>query len=212
MDGVIVNSEPLWVISYHKQLEKRGLKPPTTIAYKKFAKQHYRGRSQYHSIKMMKQYYGITGSIDNLLKERLQFLFQEFDKKLKLMPGAMELFKKLSTHYPMAVASAAPRSVINYVMRRFALKKYFKTSISGDEFTHSKPHSEIFLNAVKKINIPPAHCLVIEDSSNGAKAAHRANMKCIGLKTSYNTKTDFATVNTIVPRLSAITLTYIKSL
>lgn len=212
MDGVIVDSEPLWARAYKQQLAHRGLKPPRSAQYKKFVNQHYRGRSQYHAIKMMKQFYGISGSVAALLTERLDLLFDIFDAKLQTLPGAIPLFKKLSTHYPLAVASASPRPVIDYVMKRFQLKRFFKQSISGDEFTHSKPHPEVFLQAARKLKTNPRRCLVIEDSANGVMAAHRAQMTCIGLKHPYNTRQDFIKAATIVKSLNQITLSYIQSL
>jgi beta-phosphoglucomutase len=44
-----------------------------------------------------------------------------------------------------------------------------------------KPDPDIFLAAAQRLNVEPAHCLVIEDAAAGIEAAHRADMKAIGV-------------------------------
>ena len=49
--------------------------------------------------------------------------------------------------------------------------------VGGDQVKRSKPDPEIFLRAAEALDMPPAHCFVIEDSFNGIRAAHRAGMR-----------------------------------
>lgn len=212
MDGVVIDSEDLWAEAYRRQLAKRGLEVPTTASYHRFVNTHYRGRNQRHSIMMMQRFYGITDPYHLLYRERIKFLLSIFDQKLTLIPGIRGLLQKTSRRYPLALASSSPHPVIQYVLKRYNLRGYFSAVVSGDDFKHSKPDPEIFLTSAKKLHSQPKNCLVIEDSASGVIAAHRARMRCIGLKQRYNSARDLQKADLMVQRLTQITIPLIQSL
>ena len=57
--------------------------------------------------------------------------------------------------------------------------KYFDVVTSGDEVKNPKPAPDTFLFAAKQLGVPVDECIVIEDSTNGGKAAKAAKMPCI---------------------------------
>ena len=57
--------------------------------------------------------------------------------------------------------------------------KYFDVVTSGDEVKNPKPAPDTFLFAAKQLGVPVDECIVIEDSTNGGKAAKEAKMPCI---------------------------------
>ncbi|MBI5037607.1 MAG: HAD family phosphatase [Candidatus Kerfeldbacteria bacterium] len=212
MDGVVIDSEDLWAEAYRRQLAKRGLEVPTSASYRRFVNTHYRGRNQRHAIMMMQRFYGITDPYHLLYRERVKFLLSIFDEQLKLIPGIRGLLAKVSRRFPLALASSSPHPVIAYVLKRYQLKKYFSAVVSGDDFRHSKPSPEIFLTTARKLHTPPERCLVIEDTLSGVVAAHRARMRCIGLKQRYNSARDLQKADRMVQRLTQITIPVIQSL
>ena len=52
--------------------------------------------------------------------------------------------------------------------------------MSGEEVINGKPNPEIFIKSAEMMGYKVEDCIVIEDSSNGVKAAKKAGMKCIG--------------------------------
>ncbi|MBE7900703.1 HAD family phosphatase [Paenibacillus polymyxa] len=82
---------------------------------------------------------------------------------------------------PVAVASSSPRSLIDLIMEKTGLGRYFDIRITGEEVSQGKPAPDIFLYAAELLGTAPAHCIVIEDSRNGVHAAKSAGMRCIGL-------------------------------
>ncbi|WDZ55859.1 HAD family hydrolase [Paenibacillus polymyxa] len=81
---------------------------------------------------------------------------------------------------PVAVASSSPRALIDLIMEKTGLGRYFDIRITGEEVLQGKPAPDIFLYAAEQLGIAPAHCIVIEDSRNGVQAAKSAGMQCIG--------------------------------
>lgn len=215
MDGVISDSEPLWYKAAQKYLEAMDiiLPKPNNRAFKNFVNTKIRGRTQPYVTKIMKNQYGIKGSYKKILSDRLRILFDIYSKELKPIPGAMPLVKLLHRQgYPLLLASSSPRKVINYVMKKLKLKKYFKYIISGDDIQYSKPHPQMFLKGAKLIKEKPANILVIEDSINGIRATHRAGMKCIVFKQSYTPYKYLKTADLVVKSLKDINLITIKNL
>lgn len=81
--------------------------------------------------------------------------------------------------YRLAVASSSPKPVITETLETLDLMKYFDVVTSGDEVKNPKPAPDTFLFAAKQLGVPVDECIVIEDSTNGGKAAKAAKMPCI---------------------------------
>ena len=96
------------------------------------------------------------------------------------MPGLVDLLEMLTKkNYPMAVASSSYPEIIELILERTGLRKYFMVVVSSQEAGKSKPEPDVFWLAAKRLNMNPQDCLVIEDSANGIKAAKAAGMNCI---------------------------------
>ena len=83
--------------------------------------------------------------------------------------------------YPLAIASSSPRKIIDFVIKQFKLKPYFKIIVSGDDFKKSKPHPEIFLKAASALQLDVKECVVFEDSLAGVQAAKAGGFLCVGI-------------------------------
>ena len=75
-----------------------------------------------------------------------------------------------------------------------------------DEVKKSKPNPEIFQKAARQSNSLPESCLVIEDSSNGVKAAKEAGMHCIGFSNPGTGAQDLSNADFIVHNMEEISL------
>jgi HAD superfamily hydrolase (TIGR01509 family) len=73
--------------------------------------------------------------------------------------------------YRMAVCSNSIRDTIENMMRKAALIDYLEFIMSNEDVEHSKPSPEIYIKAMKKMNLKPDECLILEDNKNGIKAA-----------------------------------------
>ena len=78
--------------------------------------------------------------------------------------------------------------------------------VGGDQVTHAKPNPEIFLLTAKKLKTKPSEIIVIEDSTNGFKAAKAAGMKVIAKIGTHNKHEDFSLANETVTNLKDLNL------
>jgi beta-phosphoglucomutase-like phosphatase (HAD superfamily) len=101
---------------------------------------------------------------------------------------------------------------INKVFSRFNLDQYFVAKLSGADLKASKPHPEIFEKAAQAANEKVEHCIVIEDSTNGIKAANAANIFCIGYDSLNSKNQDYTNADLTIGHFSAIHFEKIKSI
>ncbi|MCK5367169.1 MAG: HAD-IA family hydrolase [Cyclobacteriaceae bacterium] len=85
------------------------------------------------------------------------------------------------------------------------MEKYFEFRIGGDEVVKSKPEPEIFIKAAQQSGSKPNNCLVIEDSTNGVKAAKSAGMYCVGYANPGTGSQDLSMADLVVRNLNEIT-------
>ena len=92
------------------------------------------------------------------------------------------------------------------------LKKYFKICVSGNEVKNGKPAPDVFLHTANLLKVNPQECLVIEDSTNGVKAAKSAEMRCIGFQNFNSGNQDLSDADMIISTFSELYEKIIKFL
>lgn len=93
--------------------------------------------------------------------------------------GAVEAVRRLAARFPVAVASSAHPAVIRAALEAVELVGVIPVVVSSDEVEHGKPSPDVYLEAAQQLEVPPAECLVVEDSLNGVKAARAAGMHVV---------------------------------
>lgn len=177
MDGVLIDSEPLWAISEEEtlrevgismteamMLEVRGLRTDELVEYW-FKKYPWKNKS--------------LKEVESLIVVRVTRLIEQ---KGELLPGAKEAIN-LCFHQglPLAVASSSPQKLIDFVINKFSLQSYFKIIHSASDERKGKPDPAVYLSTALKLGVDPKDCLAIEDAPNGVAAAKAAGMKCIAI-------------------------------
>ena len=79
----------------------------------------------------------------------------------------------------MAVVSSTEQNLVKDLLQRTGILNYFSAVVCGDMVRHSKPAPDIYLLGAQRVNVPPAHCLVLEDSENGARAGLAAGCRTV---------------------------------
>ncbi len=81
----------------------------------------------------------------------------------------------------IALASSNDSDTIENVLTTCSIRHYFDSIVSGDKFIESKPNPEIYHYSAKCLGVEYDECVVIEDSTYGVQAGHRAGMTVIAL-------------------------------
>ena len=88
----------------------------------------------------------------------------------------------------MAVASGGFRHIIEAQLKRIGCLDWFDTLVAAEDTTKHKPEPDVFLEAARRLNVPPAECVVYEDSDLGIEAAKRAGMEWIDVRAFHTPK------------------------
>jgi len=132
-----------------------------------------------------------TETLINWHREKIETLFKKECKET--IPGIPELLKYISEKgLKIALASSSHPELINIVLQQTGISSYFEAIVSGEDVENGKPAPDVFLCAAEKISVLPEHCIVIEDSPVGIKAAKNANMACIAYKNANTHNQDFS--------------------
>ena len=209
MDGVVVNTEPLSHIANKKFYESLGINV-TDDVYSTFI-----GNSDKNIIQKIIDIYGVATDKDILVEQGLKYYCDEFDNDpdLELMPGVKDLIIDLHTNgMTILLASSSSKIKIERVFNRFGLYPYFSHIISGQDFEFSKPHPAIFLDAVAKSGFTADECIVIEDSTNGIKAATAAGVYCIGYKSEEDSLQDTSLANEVITDFKQLSFEKIRDI
>jgi HAD superfamily hydrolase (TIGR01509 family) len=202
MDGVIVDTEPLHHKAYKFMFSEVGIKV-SDVMYEGFT-----GQSTHAICSFLCKNFKLKQSPQELVqlkRDRFTKLFHE-DDVLQLLHGVEELIKDYhASGLTLVLASSASMFTINNVTKRFGLDQYFSTKLSGADLNASKPHPEIFINAAKAADALPNECFVIEDSTNGIKAAKRAGIYCVAYKSEHSKNQDYTLADMLISDYKEIT-------
>ena len=81
---------------------------------------------------------------------------------------------------PFAIGSNGSDEKMQITLGQHGLIPRFKGLFSGQTLGKPKPAPDLYLHAARALGANPAHCVVIEDSPTGARAAKAAGMRCMG--------------------------------
>ncbi|MDF2553394.1 MAG: family phosphatase [Chryseobacterium sp.] len=201
MDGVIVDTEPLHRKAYFKTFNQLGIEVSEEL-YTSFT-----GASTRKVCETLIQKFNLSQTFEEIAGIKRAHFKDYFyhDEEFDLILGVRTLIQ----HYyengiTLILASSATMTTINMVFEKFELEKYFSGKISGADLKESKPHPEIFMKAAEMAGKPIENCMVIEDSTNGILAAHRANIFCAAYKSLHTHNQDYTLANIIVSDYSEL--------
>ncbi len=190
-DGIIINSEPLWV-----EAEKNIFKSVGVDLTPEMCRQTT-GLGTQDTIQYWYNTYRWTGkSSFQLYKEIMESMQSLILERADLQEGYLDVLQFfVDRKLPVAVASSSPLKLITTALKKFHLFEFFKIISSAENEEFGKPHPALYLGAARKLGIEPVSCLAFEDSFNGAISAKAARMKLIAVPDSHDSQTtrfDFA--------------------
>jgi HAD superfamily hydrolase (TIGR01509 family) len=174
MDGLIVDSEPLWVSAEAELLSNHGERftPADEAAT--------HGRSIDETIAAYAERLdGVTHAA--LRAELIALMRARFGERPSCLPGARELIRSLHGRLPLAVASNTDADLIREVLHDAGLLDAFSAIASGADIGRGKPHPDVYVVACRALGVRPRDAIAFEDSPTGVRAAKAAGLSCVGV-------------------------------
>ncbi|MCI9845738.1 HAD family hydrolase [Flavobacterium pectinovorum] len=210
MDGVIVDTEPVHRYAYYKQFSELNIEVSEEM-YTSFT-----GFSTRNTFQTLKGFFPtIEDGVEDLIQRKRSIFNDAFDTKedLYLLEGVEDLIKDLYANgIQLILASSASKVTIDRVFTRFNLHQYFSAIVSGEDFPQSKPNPAIFVHAASLSIAPKENCIIIEDSTNGVKAAGGAGIFCVGYRSENSEGQDLSEANLIINHFNELNAVIISQL
>jgi HAD superfamily hydrolase (TIGR01509 family) len=174
LDGVLVDSEPVWEHIRRGLVEEHG-GSWTSEVQSRLMGMSTAGWADYLSRLVL----GLTPQqTARVVIDRMRNSYAE---RVPYLPGALDALARIGAHRPLGLASASPRELIDSLLRRPELAGRFAVTVSADEVGHGKPEPDVYLAVTEKLAVPPSACVAVEDSSNGVLAAAAAGLAVVAV-------------------------------
>ncbi len=209
MDGVIVDTEPVHRYAYFKQFEELNIEV-TEAMYTSFT-----GFSTKNTFQTLKEQFQLQHEVEDLIQRKRNIFNDAFDTKedLELLEGVRNLIEDLYQNgIQLILASSASKVTIDRVFTRFGLHNFFTHIVSGEDFPKSKPHPAIFEHAASLSIAPKENCIVIEDSTNGVKAAKAAGIYCVGYESEHSKDQNLDEADKVITHFKELNADLVKIL
>ena len=175
LDGVLVESDHIW----HEVRE--GLARERDGNWTDRSEADMSGMSSSEWSLYMHEVVGLADPPDEINDEVVRRMHSRYAEELPLIDGAGEAVKRLAGSFRLAVASSSNRELIEAVLAQAGLDRYFEATVSSEEVARGKPSPDVFLEAARRLCVPPRNCGAVEDSTNGIRAAHAAGMRVVAI-------------------------------
>lgn len=177
MDGLLIDSEPLWGRAKDKVLQSVGVKLTTEEVHATL------GQGIHNAVDYWYHKHPWRGRPPAEVTEAI------IDEFLKLVTAEGQL--KPGVHHtiavckqaglPLAIASSSPKQVIDAVVDKVGIRGFFDEIYSARNEPFSKPHPGVFITVAELLDVPLLQCVVFEDAPSGVLAAKAAKMHCIAV-------------------------------
>lgn len=208
MDGVIIDSEPLHLLSTQRTLSAYNVDLPMDYLYQ------FVGSTTANMFETIRSDYQLSVDLNELIEldsKNCKAIYEE--KGMIPVDGIQELIKSLYNHgIKLAVASSSPLKRIEAVTKKFGIQKYFTKLISGTTVANPKPAPDIFLETLKQLGVNKKEAVIIEDSKNGTLAAKAADIACIGFINPSSGNQDLYAATAATDSLRALNYKYISDI
>jgi HAD superfamily hydrolase (TIGR01509 family) len=175
LDGVLVDSEPVW------EQVRRGLVAERGGHWAPDAQRKLMGMSTPEWARYLSEDLGVglpPAEVAALVTSRMAASYREH---LPLLPGAVEAVRRMAARWPLGLASSAPAALIETVLQSAGLRPDFRVTMSTEQVPRGKPAPDIYLAVADRLGVPPARCAAVEDSSNGLRSAAAAGLRVIAI-------------------------------
>ena len=175
MDGLLVDSEPLWTVAEEELAAELG------GTWTREIKAAVVGTRLDVSVPTMLRMLGADADVGWATDFLLARMVDLFGTRLPLKAGAVELLDDLGrTGVPLALVSSSYRVLVDAALAALGDDR-FAVTVAGDEVLNGKPDPEPYLTAARALGVDPARCGVFEDAPAGVASAEAAGALCVAV-------------------------------
>jgi beta-phosphoglucomutase-like phosphatase (HAD superfamily) len=168
-DGTLVDSMPLHMRAWEYAIRNQGGVWNFEFIFS------MKGMNGRDIVKAYNRELGLSLDPAKVSSIKQQYFIEHYTEAMPL-ELVVDVVRRYHGVLPMAVASGGSRMNVHRELEHAGLIEYFPVILTADDDVLPKPAPDIFLEAARLIDIPPARCQVFEDGDMGLNAARAAGM------------------------------------
>jgi HAD superfamily hydrolase (TIGR01509 family) len=174
MDGLLVDTEALIRDVMVELAEARGAAFPFEVF------QRMVGLTNEASDAIALAHFGPDFPLDALYEDVRVRVHAACEAGVALKAGVLELLDHLdAAKLPRAIATSSSHAAVARTLGPSGILPRFDAVVAAGDYPRGKPNPDPFLTAASRLGVAPEHCLALEDSHNGVRAAHAAGMMTV---------------------------------
>lgn len=198
LDGTLLDTEIAWVDATANYLAAKG--HPVS---RDFSMRTVYGRSWYDVYAdLVAEFPDLEMGLAKMQAEMADFFYAIRDKVDVRIHGSVELLKRLAKTKPCCIVSGSPCEHIAEAIEIMDAADCVSFYLGASDYPHGKPNPSGFLMAADRLGVPPAECVVFEDSFVGITAAKAAGMKAVALSQPCHPPQDVGAADLVLSDLS----------
>jgi HAD superfamily hydrolase (TIGR01509 family) len=175
LDGTLIESEQIWCdVRRQFVVERRGDWRPD-------AQQTMMGMRTQEWARYMRTELGVGLPEAQIKEEVVARIVARFSQGVPVLPGADEVLDRLAGAFILGVATSSALDAANAVLAKTGWQRYFAAVVSADAVDRGKPAPDVYLRALAEMDADAARTAAIEDSTNGIRSAHAAQLAVIAI-------------------------------
>ncbi|MBP8972446.1 MAG: HAD family phosphatase [Anaerolineae bacterium] len=175
MDGLLVDSEPLW------QQARLAAFGAERLRWTDADQQAVMGTNSQAWARLIQAKLGDSTPTEAIIERVLDEMVALYRHEVPLMSGAREIIALLRGRYPLGLASGSPYRLIHAALESAGWNGTFDPVLSADDVLHGKPAPDIYLAITARMGVAAERTAVLEDSANGILAGVAAGVKVIAV-------------------------------
>lgn len=175
MDGLLIDSEPLWNEAATDIFNRYGIK---------LSHEQYTSTTGLRTKEFVEWWFSFfkipLDDANTVEKDIINRVIELVVQKGKPLPGLSHIFNFFTDrNFKIGLASSSPSNLIDVVVDLLQIRDHIHAITSAALLKYGKPHPEVYLNCADALNSLPTECICFEDSFPGMIAVKAARMKCV---------------------------------
>ena len=171
-DGTLADTMPLHYRAWKRMVEEEGGQFPAELFYS------LGGVPTHLIIEHLNTAQSLRIDVPTAAHRKEEY-FVELIAEVRAIEPVLAIARRVHGSVPMAVCSGGYRRYVERTLEAIGIEGIFDAIVCAEDCARGKPHPDPFVEAARRLGVPPGDCLAFEDSPAGVESARAAGMECV---------------------------------
>ena len=175
LDGLLLDTEQVWDEVREALVRERGGR------WHDRAQADMMGMSSHEWSRYLHEELGLPEPPEELNRLVVERMDERYRDGLPVIDGAVHAVRRMAERWPLGLASSSNRPLIDLALDRMGVADLFHATVSSEEVERGKPAPDVYLEAARRLGVPPERLAAVEDSASGIRAAKAAGLRVVAI-------------------------------